>query len=78
MACSFRTTGHSASQPLSQISSSPAELSFDEKPNCVKDWAVKAKPFSFLKQILNSGYFLWRIESRFKLYEIPSVSFVYY
>lgn len=55
------TAGHSASQPQSQISFSPAEPSFDEKPNCVKDWAVKAKPFSFLKQILNSVYFLWRI-----------------
>lgn len=41
---------------------SPAEPSFDEKPNCVEDWAVKPKPFSFLEQILNSGYFLWRIE----------------
>ena len=48
----------------SQISASHPELSFDGEPVDAKDRAVKAKPFSFLKQILNSGYFLWRIESQ--------------
>lgn len=45
----------------SLILSSHPGLSFLEKPDHAKDRAVKAKPISFLKQIVNSIYFLWRL-----------------
>ena len=47
----------------SQILASHSEFSFDEEPNVAKDCSVKAKSFLFLKQILNSEYFLQRTES---------------
>lgn len=56
-------TSHSASRPQSQILAARPELGCSGKLDCAKGVAIKAKLFSFLKQILNPGHFLWKIES---------------